>query len=900
MKIRYIFIIFCFMCSFSSSDAQIIDEDEIRNELIKRGVDNEEVKRRLIAKGFDPDNIDPTDSAKILELQNAAEEIIKEIEAETKSVETNNAGTVLEAPSNFEVPKDILTSDVNNEAPKETKEESVENDKASIYGQQLYREKSIRFYQKSEYINTPSDYVLGPGDIVSVSIWGQNEANLTQQISDGGYVKFSKIPRITLSGLKLRDAKQLMQSRMSRFYTFNEEDFELKVTATRNINIFITGEVGNVGSYNISAVNTAVNALAAAGGPTDIGSVRNIKIVSPENGNKSLDIYKFLKDPQVSNDFFLSEGDYIVVPVISKVVEIKGAINRPYKYELLPKETLKDLIDFAGGLKVNALKKNIKITRYDEDRRVIINLDLNSLNSMNPFDLENGDVVEISEIRNDLRNAVTLLGAVENSGEFAVTNGMRISDLMNKAILADNAILDIAYLSRLNDNGKTVNWQIINIEEAMRSPSSASNLELRHRDKITVRKTSDFFSSNSFEILGAVNSSGVIQLDQSDELKVSDAIFLANGLTPNATDFGYIIRNLPGSFTSEYIPLSISSIMANPASAENINLRPGDVLQVYDKGQYLDETFISVQGSVREPNRFKYDESLTLKDVLLLSKGLTIDAANNKIDIYRLEFKNNNKTRTLVTNVSVDENYNTLSGGTVALQPFDQIIVRKAPEFEKQREVFVTGEVKYPGKYYLMNDNYTIVDLIKDAGGLTGEAFPGGMNLKRSENDVGYIIVDLDEAMNNPGSTKNIILQLGDSLYIPKMNNLVSIEGAVNKAEAFNGDISSANKINFVYDETKGAKYYIEKSGGFRSNADKSSVSVKYPNGEMHKTKKFLFFKRYPKVVPGSTITVGFEKVEVKDPNNQDEDIDWGRILSNSIAQATAILSLILLIQNVD
>lgn len=314
----------------------------------------------------------------------------------------------------------------------------------------------------------------------------------------------------------------------------------------------------------------------------------------------------------------------------------------------------------------------------------------------------------------------------------------------------------------------------------------------------------------------------------------------------------------------------------------------------------FEESFVSIQGAVRNPRDFQYDSSLTLKDVILQAGGLKMEAAKNKIDIFRVEFQNNNKTRTLVANISVDENLEATNGSAFELKPFDQIVVRTAPEFELQRSVTINGEVKYPGNYFLVDDNSTILDLINDAGGLTNEAFSGGVTLFRRKDDIGFIIVDIDRASSDPNSTLNLILQEGDIIEIPKMNNLVTIRGAVNKSDAFLSDIANAEKTNFVYEKGKGVKYYIESAGGFRDDADKSKITVTHPNGEKHSVKKFLFFKRYPEVVPGSAIYVDYKREEENIPGSEDEDIDWGNILSNSIAQATAILSLILLIQNVD
>ena len=260
-----------------------------------------------------------------------------------------------------------------------------------------------------------------------------------------------------------------------------------------------------------------------------------------------------------------------------------------------------------------------------------------------------------------------------------------------------------------------------------------------------------------------------------------------------------------------------------------------------------------------------------------------MEAASNKIDIFRIEFLNNNKTRTLVANVSVDENLDIPNGSSFELKPFDQIVVRTAPEFELQRAITLNGEVKYPGRFFLVDDNSTILDVINEAGGLTEEAFIGGATLFRSKDEVGYIVVDLERALRSPNSTLNVILQEGDVIDIPKMNNLVTIMGAVNKSNAFTSDVANEDKTNFVFEKGKGVSYYIESAGGYLENADKSNVTVTYPNGEKKRVKKFLFFKNYPEVLPGSVIEVGFEIPEVVDPDSGDEDIDWGNILSNSI-----------------
>ncbi len=897
MIFKYLFIVFftCMLCF--DTQAQQIDQEEIRKQLEKEGIDENEVRSRLIAEGYDPENIDLNDPNQLIDIQKATDRIIEEIRLEkAQEIIVGRDTLPIINSSQEQIDKnESLDAFINDVAAVEVEELPD----ATVYGHDLYREGGIKFYKKSEYIQPSLNYILGPGDNISVAIWGQTEVNFNQEITTDGFVKFYQMPRIYLSGLTVEKAKSAIQSKFRNNYNFNPNNFEVTVSATRNVNVFISGDVNNVGSFNISSLNTAINALAAAGGPSNIGSIRKIQLIHADGTKATIDLYKFLNDPSIGQNFYLQDNDFIVVPVANKVVSITGAANRPYRYELIEDEDLRDLIEYAGGLRVNALKKNIKITRIENDNVAILNIDLNKTNNGEGVSLKNGDVIEVSTIVDEVKNAVYVEGAVENFGAFALTSNMKISDLMEKTVLKEDAILDVVYLVRLNDDKKTVRYEIVNIQSILNNNGQGDKI-LFPGDKLIIRAKSEFATKNSFSVSGAVRNAGTYDLDGTSDLKVSDAIYLSGGLTDGATNFAYIIRNPPGQLNPNYISIDLTNVLNNPLSVDNQNLMPGDEIKVYNQSVYFDESFVTIQGAVREPQDFSYDASLTLKDVILQAGGLKFEAAKNKIDIFRIEFQNNNKTRTLVVNVSVDENLEVINGGNFQLKPFDQIVVRAVPEFELQRSVFITGEVKYPGKFSLIDDNSTILDIIKGAGGLTDEAFIGGTTLLRRKDEVGYIIVDLERAMSNPKSTLNIILQEGDEIEIPKINNLVTLSGAIKITDAFVSEIANANKTNFIYEEGKGVKHYIESAGGFQENADRSKITVTYPNGEKHSTKKFLFFKNYPKVVPGSIISVDYKAVENEQNDSNKEDIDWGNILSNSIAQATAILSLILLIQNVD
>lgn len=922
-----LFILFIFVSNIVSGQA--LNEAAARAELEKRGYNAERFEQEMLKKGVNPKAIDVNNPVEVARAKKAAEEVMAMLDAEKKSKEmatTNVPATPVNEPQSkldetrsVDDPSkvSIQTKDIQ-KAVKEgaTIEEAVSEklqeaakDKlpdAKTYGQHIFRDKSLQIFRTAAEAKPTKAYVLGPNDKVAVSIWGPTQENFALEIQRDGYIQPTGLPRYYIAGLTVSAAEELMASRLRNYYFFNKENFELTVTTARTLNVNIVGEVFNNGTYNISAVNTAFNALIAAGGPNDIGSVRKIQLLRAGKKPVTIDVYKYLQNPIISQEFYLAENDYINVPVAQKLVTITGAVNRPFRYELIDNESLKELVNFAGGFKANALKGNIQIKRIENDSIRIIDVNFAELEkSGRNFGLLNGDVIEVSQINENVKNEVTVLGAVENPGTYAMAKNEKISDLLKKAILLDNAVTTIAYLKRFNDDFKTIRYEFVNIEKAIASPNSAENLTLNKGDELIISSKASYVDKYEMIVEGAVRTPSTITLDMEKNLKVSDAVFMSGGLRNDAiVEFAYIFRRKTNDAkTQEYIPVNLKDALENVVSSSNLSLFPGDRMVVYSKENYTDESFVKVAGAVRSPGEFLYNPTLKLKDVILLAGGFKREASYDRIDVYRLYFEDNKATRVLAANLRLDENYNLKAGNIdFELQPFDQIFVRMAPEFELQRNVFINGEVRYPGTYALMSDNTKLATIVRDAGGVTDEAFLKGATLSRVADNIGFVIIDLEKAIKNPKSYENIILQEGDAIQIPKINNVISITGATRAYELYPEKITAQGKIQVPYRKGKSAKYYInEYAGGLSREASINNISVKDASGKVTKAKNFLFFKKYPKVGPGAEIKVGYKKVKAEAVKSSEEkDVKWGEILANSIAQATAILSLILLIQNVN
>ena len=707
------------------------------------------------------------------------------------------------------------------------------------------------------------------------------------------------MPKIFVRGITLFQAKKIIQGSFSRFYRFNKEDFDASINTVRTVNISIVGEVTNPGSYTLSGANTALNALVAANGLKGIASPRNIQIIHANGEKKKLDVYQFLSTPSVTQDFFLFDNDFISVPVAERVVKIQGAVRRPHKYELINRENLKKLIEYAGGFADNAVQTNVQIKRYIDDKEKIIDVNYQNIQGTNTdFDVRNGDIVIVKTIPKTYENYVNVIGSVDLIGDYQIDNGMRVSDVLKKARLRPEARTDVAYLQRLNTD-KTMSLKFLNLDDVLNNSASPYNLLLMPKDRLLIYPKSQFAQQDSLFVTGAVRTELRFPYDPQRTIRVSDLINLAGGLSADATDFAYIIRRDTKNYKFvEYKRIALQKAIDLPNSDENVVLQPNDQLKIQSRTTFVDEATVSVSGAVRQIGTYPWDKTLSLTDVLTLAGGLKLEAASNRIDVFRILLNGNEEVKTVVATVEVDKNLNVLNAAdNFALQPYDQIVVRSIPEFNFQKTVTLSGELRYAGAYALIDKNEKITNLLLRAGGVTAEAFLPGATIYRQQDEIGYIVIKLDEAIKNPQSNYNIIMKDGDIVDIPKTKDIVTIKGATLATELYPEKILAGGKINVAYDGSHTVWYYVDKyAAGIGKDGRKRLISVEHPNGQIERTKDYLLFKSYPRVQKGSIITVGYVEKKKEYPKTETKRVDWSRVLADSVAQATALLTLIILV----
>ena len=683
--------------------------------------------------------------------------------------------------------------------------------RAKVYGQDIFRNNSINYFQKSLDGNAPKNYRIGPGDQLSISVWGNSDFSDAVTVDKKGYISISGFGRVYVKGLTYEDTKSLIRKRLG----MSASQMDISLIYSRVILINIVGEVYNPGSYVMPAINTAFNALMAAKGPTQIGSVRNIYIKRSGKIIDSLDIYQFLFDPENYRDIYLQDGDYIVVSPSSNLVEVKGEVNRPYTYEIKSTDNVADLIEYAGGYSRNASRNIITLKRFDisVDRFIINDIHQSDLSTTS---LRGADEIIINKIQSKTGNYISLEGTIGVNGNYEFIKGEKLLEFLERSsCLNEYLYTENIYILRLNNDRKR-----------------------------------------------------------------------------------------------SHISVNLSKVLKNPSLVENIELKEFDIIKVMSIDDFDEDYIVSIFGSVRKEGEYSYGSGMLLQDLLNLSGGIKEEASGSRIEVSRvMEFNegNINTERSIVLNrdilddLSVDD-----SSANFVLQANDQVFIRKNPDYKEPINVFVSGEVRYPGVYPIISQGDRVSDIIDRAGGVTDFAFIKGVRLYRSidtEDDqhntsllkkdtFQYNIVsfDLEKVLSSSKSKHNLTLQEGDSLVVPSSVDIVYITG-----DLFNYDRSG---ISVPYISSKRADFYIRNfAGGYSEENDRNNTIVIYPDGSVRKSINLGLFNLSPKVTVGSTI-------KISSNNNLEQveriPLDWNVAIEKTLIKVTGILSLYLLVDRIQ
>ena len=913
-KKAILFLLMLFAYSHAAL-AQVVSPAMIfsaQKELAAKGISEDQLKAKLAEKGVNVANIKPED---LPGLKTTIEEAVKELEAEKAAkpagaavkvaapvvevaapvVEATAPDAVIQVNSTpelsatevIEVVEKVKEGATVEEAEADFKAEHVAKDEIPIYGHSLFFDKTLDFYRTLQTASTPDYYVLDVGDKISINIFGTSQDDLIYQIEEDGFIRPTGMYKIYLKGVSLAKARELLYKRFQQSYIFNKGQFNLEVTTARTITVNIFGAVQNPGSYTISSLNNALHAILAAGGPTKNGSVRAIRVL---NGNKeyTIDVYEFLTNPKKAAGYGLQNNSVIFISPIRNLVSLTGPFTHTGKFEMLPKENIADLLKIAGGVRKNTVLANYNIIRNNGLQDSLFTYDYQLTQKMV---LEDLDRVVFKSSEKNYQNYVSITGAVRYGGQYEFSQSLSIAEVLSKANLEEFARTDVAYLTRKNIDGT---YQLFSLD----LNADNSTFKLQREDALVVFDQRTFVNTYSFSISGAVRKPMENHfLDPNNTIRISDAILLAGGLSDNAADIAYLEgRDKKNSTKVSYEIINIKEIIANPASKLNRIVQPYDRITIPSVDDFQEKLFVEVRGAVKNPQKLVYDKSLTLTDLLLKAGGLTIDAASNKVDIFRLLIQDNIPTQVLINSVTIDRQLDPKGLGAISLQPFDIVVVRKVPDFELIRTVSIQGEVMYPGEYPITKKRETIAEVIAKAGGITDEAYLFNSTITRSYNNVGRITIDFKKALKRKRNKKhNIVLQESDVIFIGKKQDIVLI-GIIgtNAQEFLTGDLlDNKSKIASPHFNGKRAGFYIkEYAGGFDKDAKRSQTYVKDLDGRLKKTRNFLLFRVHRKVKNGSEIVISGKKAnKIEERRNRKQEKSKVNIKDTVTEMLTIIIS---------
>jgi len=620
-----------------------------------------------------------------------------------------------------------------------------------VFGVDVFQNKNITF-EPSLNIPTPSNYVLGAGDELSVDIYGYSEASYDLKVTSDGNLRIPGIGLVKVGGTTIEQAKAKITSKLRQVYSTiatGQTKVNVSVTNIRSIKVTIMGEVSVPGTYMLPSLATVLNALHSCGGPNDNGSLRNISIIRGGKTIGTVDVYDYLIKGKSAAHVTLQDQDIIKINAYQNRIEIRGQVKRPALYEVNGKETLKEVIEFAGGFTNKAYAAKIKVQRNTSTQVSVADVSEELYSMFLPI---NGDVYTVGELLERFENRVIVEGAVFRPGEYALENGLTIKRLIEKCDgLTEDAFLTRAIIYRLKDDNSL---EILSFDVGKVIKSEVADITLKREDKVIIASKLEMREAYKVRIEGEVMVPGDYEFGEN--MKLQDLIIAAGGLKEAASykriqvgrrldtaDRSSAITNIAQVFSVDIE----KDLKDNPAAASFV-LRPFDIITVYQNPGYIKQSTVKIYGQVMFPGEFvilKNKERIS--DIIKRSGGLTNEAFPDGAILvrYRLsnlnqQLINTNKLRALKKVVD-SEDAKELSKDEEFKRSFDLVAIdlnkiMKNPGGKEdvfvtdrdiinipkiQQTVLVSGEILFPVKN-VYEKGLTFRECISNSGGYTTQA----------------------------------------------------------------------------------------------------------------------------------------------------------------------------------
>lgn len=639
-----------------------------------------------------------------------------------------------------------------------------------VYGRNIFNQKNLSF-EPNQNMATPMNYRLGPGDVVIIDVWGASQETFNETVSPDGTITIDGVGPVKLGGLSVSAATARLKERLGEFYS--DCRVSLSVGETRSIIVQVLGDVIMPGTYTLSSLSSAFNALYAAGGISEIGTLRDIKVYRGGRVAARIDVYDYLTKGDSRSDIRLQDNDVIIVGNYECLVEVRGKVKRPMFYEMKKNESVQRVLELAGGFAGDAYTKSVRLVRKSGEEYSIHNIEEFDLNG---FTLVDGDSIFVDSIMPRFRNMVEVRGAVMHPGMFQVDGKIQtVRELLNAAEgLREDAFTERAVMHREKDD---LTLEMVSLDIKGIIDGSVADIPLRRNDVLYIPSKIDMQGDQTLRINGEVNYPGTYQFAENTTIK--DLILQAGGLTRAASTAKIDV------FRRNYVPdakqtsMDLAEIfsfnLANGFIVEDTAfvLQPFDEVQVRKSPTYAEQQNVRITGAVNFDGEYAMtSREFRLSDLVNIAGGLS----------------------------------------SVAYTKGARLIRQMTAEEREQREAALrTSQIALYEQAMEGDKNF---DMARADSLLEMK-----MNLGNNYN----VAINLDEAIAHPGGAEDITLRANDQLIVPQFSNTVKISG----------EVMYPISVNFQ----KGANlsHYIQSAGGFSNRAAKKQTYAIYMNGSVDK-----------------------------------------------------------------
>ena len=672
------------------------------------------------------------------------------------------------------------------------KQKKLEEGKSEkkVFGRDIFNNEELTF-EPAMNIATPENYVLGAGDAVLIDIYGASQKTVEGTVSPDGFVVVEGFGPIQVAGLTVSQANSRVRSQLGARYSSSK--IRLSVGQTRTITVNVMGEVKTPGTYTLAAFASVFHALYMAGGPNDIGTLRNIKVYRKNRLVSTVDVYDYILNGKLSGNVRLTDNDVIVVGAYDCLVNVTGKVKRPMYYEMKSSESVGTLINYAGGFTGDAYRKSVRIVRKSGSQYSIHNVNEFDMAS---FRMADNDSVSVDSILPRYSNMVEIKGAVFRPGMYQIGDDIySVKTLLEHSEgVTEEAFTAHAVMHRMKPD-RTLEALSVDVQGIL--DGTVADIPLKNEDVLFIPTRIESQVEQTIDIRGEVQYPGTYKYAENETLE--DFVLQAGGLKETASMHNVLVSRR----VSNPHALSTDSVLAQTFKfslkdgfvidgQQSFRLMPFDEVYVRKSPGYYKQQNVTIEGEVM----FAGDYTLTkknerLSDIFRRAGGGT-DLAY--IEGARLERKVNEAERTRLEEIAK---------------------MRKDEQQRIMQEIAINNQ-RSIGEMTQVANLEEITEI--------PETYPVG--------------IELDKALANPGGDDDIVLREGDRIYVPTYNGTVKIDG----------EVLYPNSVAFK--DGKNAKYYIKQAGGYNRYAKKSMAYIIYMNGTVAKVNDGA------KIRPGCEIVV--------------------------------------------